>query len=166
MSSPRSHSVLAAGLAFIGCATSDVLAACPSLPTAERFQFVGDGTEVLDRNTSLIWGRCSVGQTWSGDTCIGAATGFSHEGALAHAASQSGWRLPNRRELSSIADKGCVGPSIDLLAFPSTPINWFWTSTPYVGDPHVAWDVYFLSGGVGLNPRSSGFAVRLVRGGQ
>jgi len=45
--------------------------------------------------------------------------------------------------------------------------NVFWTSSPVVGYPDVAWSAYFLRGGVGYDLRNNlGHALRLVRAGQ
>jgi hypothetical protein len=140
-------------------------AACPSWPTAERF--VVNGAEVTDQRTGLVWARCSVGQSWSGSACTGTAITLTHESALAHAQSQSGWRLPNVKELASLADKGCQSPAIDSVAFPNTPGNWYWTSSPYVGGSVFAWSVYFNEGSVnGGVYRYSNVQVRLVRASQ
>ena len=159
---------VAVGFALAGGVAAQVGATCPSWPTAERFEFVANGAEVRDKHTGLVWARCSVGQVWSGGTCIGSTSGFAHEAAVAYAATQSGWRLPNRRELFSVADKGCWGPSIDITAFPATPSTYFWTSSPYVGRSLEAWGVIF-DGGIVNNHyggRGSSFAVRLVRASQ
>lgn len=139
-------------------------AACPSWPTAERF--VSSGAEVTDQRTGLVWARCSVGQSWDGSTCNGSASTFIQEGALAHAQAQSGWRLPNVKELASLADKGCANPAIDSTAFPSTPSGWYWSSSPTVGTSSRAWNVDFGNGNVNDNDRVNPYAVRLVRANQ
>lgn len=139
---------------------------CPTWPTAERFAI--NGAEVTDQRTGLVWARCSVGQSWSGNTCTGSPSSVTHEAALQHAQSQSGWRLPNVKELASLADKGCQIPAIDTTAFPATPVSWYWTSSPNVSDASYAWGVNFSSGyvygGHGINRNFyMGGAVRLVR---
>jgi Protein of unknown function (DUF1566) len=146
---------------FAIAATAD----CPSWPTVNRFTFSADGTEVTDQRTGLVWARCSVGQTWSASTCVGSSSTFSHEGALQHAALQTGWRLPTLRELSSLADKGCDNPAIDSTAFPNTPIAWFWTSSAYAGVSHYAWEVSFEDGAVRGASRNVSYHARLVRAG-
>lgn len=136
-------------------------AACPSRPTTERF--VINGAEVTDQRTGLTWARCSVGQSWSGSACTGTATTMTHEAAMAHAQGQSGWRMPNVKELASLADIGCANPAIDSVAFPNTPFSG-WSSSPYAGSSNVAWFVGFGDGGVGyFGGRGSNVAVRLVR---
>jgi hypothetical protein len=83
---------------------------------------------------------------------------------LAQAKTQTDWRFPNVKELSSITDKTRNNPAIDVTAFPSTPSNEFWTSTPYAGDSSLAWNVGFDIGYVGgSGVRNDAGHVRLVR---
>lgn len=143
---------------------------CPSWPTADRFTL--NGAEVTDKRTGLTWKRCAEGQAWSGSTCTGTATYHNHVAALALAktanSSQSatGWRLPNVKELASLADKGCQSPAIDSTAFPATPSSWFWSSSPYVGGSDSAWFVGFYNGSVNSYNRGDDYRVRLVRASQ
>lgn len=136
-------------------------AACPSTPTASRF--TATGAEVTDQKTGLVWARCSVGQTWSGGACTGTATLHTHEQALQIAQTTSGWRMPNVKELASIADKGCESPVIDVAAFPNTPSTEYWTSSPRVRNTDYVWSVNFELGVVGGEYRDNSIAVRLVR---
>ena len=136
-------------------------AACPTWSTTERFDL--NGAEVRDRHTGLVWSRCSVGQRWDGNTCAGAATALTHEQALQYADSQSDWRLPNVRELSSLADLGCVNPAIDKNALPTIPSSLYWTSSPNVGNSTTSWVVESGSGGVTTIGRHLATHVRLVR---
>ena len=140
------------------------VANCPSWPTAERFTF--NGAEVTDNRTGLVWARCSVGQSWNIGTCTGYPSTFTHQAALQHAANQSGWRLPNRRELFSLLDKGCSGPAIDSIAFPNTASTGYWTSSPKVSYSSDAWYVDFGNGYVGDSDRDNKDHVRLVRASQ
>ncbi len=121
---------------------------------------------MTDTRTGLVWQRCSAGQSWSGGTCSGSAATYTHEAALAYAQSQSGWRLPNVKELASLADRSRhdPDPAIDTDAFPGTPSDWFWSSSPYAGDAGNAWlvsfgYVYSIDG----FSRSNYLHVRLVR---
>ncbi len=146
-------------------------AACPSWPTAERFTISGE--KVTDKRTGLVWKRCSEGQTLRAGGCTGTAVTFTHEQALARAKSANttnsatGWRLPNVKELASLADKGCQSPAIDSTAFPGTPFNnYYWSSSPYVGNGYDAWGVDFGDGYVNIINRNSNLRVRLVRASQ
>jgi Protein of unknown function (DUF1566) len=159
----RKHLIL---LALSLWAASAAQAACPSTASASRFAFNTAGDEVTDNKTGLVWARCSVGQAWSGSACTGSASAHTHEQALQLAQAATGWRLPNVKELSSIADKGCQSPAIDSTAFPNTPNAGYWSSSPYVGDASVAWYVLFDGGDVDGDLRGNTGAVRLVRASQ
>jgi Protein of unknown function (DUF1566) len=119
-----------------------------------RYTYSAAGDEVTDTQTGLVWRRCSEGQAWSGGTCTGSAATYTHEQALARATAQmgtAGWRLPNVKELASLADKTRTDPAINTTAFPATPSNWYWSSTPYAGDASRAWFVSFYNGNVGYD---------------
>lgn len=146
-------------------AASAVQADCPSFPTTQRFSFNAAGNEVTDSRTGLVWARCSQGQIWDGSACSGSASELTHQQALQQAQMNSGWRLPNAKELASLADKACQNPAIDSAAFPDTESSWYWSSTPGVVSPTYAWAVNFGDGYVSLNARSGVGSVRLVRAG-
>ncbi|EJI2332159.1 DUF1566 domain-containing protein, partial [Vibrio cholerae] len=72
-----------------------------------------DGT-VSDKRTNLTWARCSVGQTWDGQTCSGTATEFNSDDLISVINSANGivtgtrevgkpfWRLPTVDELETL----------------------------------------------------------------
>jgi hypothetical protein len=128
-----------------------------------RFVISADGTEVTDRSTGLIWRRCSEGQSWSGQTCAGSPSTFTHEQVLAHAGMQPGWRLPNVKELASIIDRRKTLPAIDLMTFPDTPAHPYWSSSPYAVRAEAAWFVSFSDGRVLTDYRYNSHRVRLLR---
>ena len=68
----------------------------------------------------------------------------------------------------SIAGRAKIGakPAIDSTAFPGTPSNWYWSSSPYVGNSGSAWGVNFNGGHVDGSTRGSSNRVRLVRASQ
>ena len=135
-----------------------------SAQAQSRYAYSSDGTEVTDAQTGLIWRRCTVGQTWANSTCTGGLTVFRHEEALAHAMTQTGWRLPNVKELASLVDTTSVRPAVNAAAFPGTPTAAYWSSTPDVQTPSNAWSVDFTLGTVAPLGRSTfGVLVRLVR---
>ena len=153
------------------------LLACLLLPVASvawadaPFTVSADGTEVTDGRTGLVWRRCAEGMVASGGSCTGTASTFTHEQALTRARDQAtstsvAWRLPNVKELASIADRSKSNPAIDTVAFPATPVNAFWSSSPYVGVAGYAWFVFFSNGDVYSGGRGNSFPVRLVRAGQ
>lgn len=136
-----------------------------------RYTVSADQQEVTDARTGLIWRRCTEGMTASESTCSGGASTFTLETALQHAATQASstglaWRLPNIKELSSIADRSRTSPAIDTAAFPATPLTVFWSSTPLGFIHYAAMGVHFLDGGVENYLRGENHQVRLVRAGQ
>ena len=139
------------------------------------FTVSADGTEVTDGRTGLIWRRCAEGMAATAGSCTGTASTFSHEQSLTRARDQASstsvaWRLPNVKELASLVDRSKNNPAIDTVAFPATPNNWFWSSSPSVGRVYGAWLVDFSAGYVGYDHtsdfRSDPLYVRLVRAGQ
>lgn len=145
-----------------------LLGAMPIAVSAQPYVISTDGSEVTDQKTGLIWRRCAEGMIFSGGTCTGSASVFTHPAALQHAIAQAGntgidWRLPNVKELSSIADKSLRNPSIDPTAFPGTPAGLFWSASPFVGASGYAWDVDFGDGRVVGGSRGDAVYVRLVR---
>ena len=73
------------------------------------------------------------------------------------------WRLPSRIELVSLLDTTRIQPSIDMAAFPNTPIDWFWTSSLAADNPSAAWYVYFYFGYPKTDDMTNSFSVRCVR---
>lgn len=146
-----------------------LLGVLPVAASAQPYVISADGTEVTDQKTGLIWRRCAEGMVFGGGTCMGTAGAFAYEAALRHAATQArstgiAWRLPDIKELSSIADKSRSNPAIDPTAFPATPASWFWSASPFVGKHNLAWGVYFYNGDVNYY-RLNSYYVRLVRAG-
>ena len=144
------------------------LLASMSCPAQSVYSYSADasGTAnalVTDSKTGLTWQRCSAGQSFAATTCSGTLGTYTHEEALAYAKTQTGWRLPSVKELSSLVDSSVIGPAINGTAFPATPSNYAWASSPYASDPASAWVVYFADGSVSASSRSNSYHVRLVR---
>jgi hypothetical protein len=112
---------------------------------------VQGGGLVLDTLTQLVWQQqaSSTTMTWADAKIY---------------CSSSGFRLPTVKELFSLVDLTVTsGAMINQTAFPGTPAESFWTSSPYGGSSSLAWGVNFVNGfsgygGVGYNLR-----VRCVR---
>ncbi|MFZ4481406.1 MAG: DUF1566 domain-containing protein [Rhodoferax sp.] len=146
-------------LALLAC-----LGAAGPARAQARYTYSSDGSEVTDVQAGLVWRRCSEGQIWSAGICNASATGFTHEQALAYAKTQSGWRIPNVKELSSLVDSSRFNPAIDGNAFPQTPSASYWSSSPDARLPSLAWTVDFGVGGVvSYNRYSTAVLLRLVR---
>ena len=135
----------------------------------ERYSDLADGT-VVDNRTGLMWKKCSEGL--SGSSCAtGSATTHTWQGALnlAQQATDAGyndWRLPNIKELASLAAHDRYNPAINSVVFPNTQSSGYWSSSPYAYYSGNAWLLYFSSGYDYGGYRNLNYYVRLVRGGQ
>jgi polyhydroxyalkanoate synthesis regulator phasin len=144
-----------------------------------RFVDNGDGT-VTDTQTGLTWeqkvagGGClnCVNDTYSWAAAVGDWIDRLN-GRLAASPSQlpfagyTDWRLPTAAELQTIllAPFPCPVPCIDPVFGPTATAG-YWTSSTVAGGPSSAWDVFFSNGFVNFNPKTTGLAVRAVRGGR
>lgn len=132
----------------------------------------GNGT-VTDNITGLMWKKCSEGQA-NDAACTGAAATYAWSGA-SNAIDQcenltfagySDWRLPNIKELMSIADYGAAAAAkINETYFPNTQANTYWSSTYSVPLTYNIWSVDFTTGKVFNYWNSNSGFVRCVRGG-
>ena len=73
------------------------------------------------------------------------------------------WQLPSRMELVSIVDFTRQDPALDSLAFPDTPFEWFWSSSPVASDGELVWYVAFFDGNTHTSNKDSSYRVRCVR---
>lgn len=72
------------------------------------------------------------------------------------------WRVPTRSELETLVHFGHTMPAIDTRYFPNTKNNFYWSDTPVVGIPAMAWAVSFQFGFSAHMQRDNGQSVRLV----
>jgi Protein of unknown function (DUF1566) len=121
-------------------------------------QSAKDHVAVRDIDTGLIWTANNVG-----------------DGRLQHKAAikacvaltlgeQTDWRLPTIKELLTLVNYERVDPAIDIDAFPTCKPNWYWSSSPAVGDSDSAWGVLFYDGYSNAGYRNGDGFVRAVRG--
>src|SRR6478735_8339462 len=135
----------------------------------DRFTISGNGQDVTDTTTKLVWRRCAEGLRWDGKTCWGKVKTFKYSEAKEAAAAASkgdakAWRIPTRDELVALVDKTAKKkPRIDVKAFPETPAKPFWAIRPGTDDDLNAWLVNFANGKVTGNTGQRKFHLRLVR---
>lgn len=150
-----------------------------SIPaTTPTAQFIDHANGTLtDTNTGLMWKKCSEGQAWepANNTCIGGAAGYKWQKALQQAqavnnnrgyAGKQDWRVPNIKELTSISEKQCIRPSINLTVFPNTSSAWFWSSSSNIINSDHAYYTNLIIGVANWDLKTNGHQLRLVRGGQ
>ncbi len=156
-------------LAAQTCNTKDY----PLSIKAEQYQGNVNGT-LTDNQSALTWMRCSLGQTWSENTCTGqpathtwqsaqeAASKLNQQGGYA---GRSDWRVPHIPELAMIVERQCTNPRTNLALFPETPANYFWTATvPAI--PGNAYVLSFGAEGAQYKGKEEMLNVRLVSGGK
>lgn len=135
-----------------------------------RYIIATDGT-VLDKQTGLIWMRCTVGQKWDGISCNGSRSFMLWQTALQTAknnnfAGKNDWRLPNKKELHSLVGSRCSYPVNNTVIFPGATSDEFWSSSPYARNSSYAWSIDFNNGYDRGSSKDNLYAIRLVRGGR
>ena len=124
---------------------------------------------VVDLKHKIDWLRCSVGQRWDGNECIGKIVNLSLDmvpKALDIANEQLGgqWRLPSKAELKSIVCRECPSPKINQEIFPNTDNAPYWTGDQSIFNSKFYVSINFHTG-FSFNRFSpiKELAVRLVR---
>lgn len=130
-----------------------------------RFESVPDCHAVVDRQTRLMWQRCSLGQEFLNGSC----TGRPHRLEWDQAAMQkmalcgySDWHLPERHDLEGLLIDGQM-PAIDQSVFPNTVPAAYWTASSSNIHQQRAWCVNFGRGIADALFKDSRLYLRLVR---
>lgn len=135
-------------------------------------RFVLKGALAYDKETRLTWQRCSAGQHYAKDRCVGTAESITLTDALQTAKrSAEGWRLPTLDELGSLVKKSCASPMINHRVFPdvreiSEGMAKYWTSTRALDEPVMTYNVDFIVPGLDANSAGIPLGVRWVRDGR
>ena len=115
--------------------------------------FIDKGFYVIDLKNRIEWLKCTTGQQWSDEKqdCLGDPVKLDFEEIklaldILNQEIEGTWRLPNRKELESLICKDCDGAKIDLILFPQTPAQPFWTSQRNWWSPKFFWSVNFFTG--------------------
>lgn len=118
-------------------------------------RFTYDASTVSDQGTGLQWQRDHFpARDWLAalDTC-----------ESLDLAGHTDWRLPTLKELQTLVDDRRLQPSIDVVAFPDTPSEWFWSSTPIQYPPNEAWATSYTDGYASIHAFTELQLVRCVR---
>ena len=123
---------------------------------SEGLRLQRDGPVARDYLNQLEWMRCSVGQHWESDTCLGEILMMSVAEANEVVQRVSGldggeWRLPTLKELQTIVSKVENRPddfeaNIDLETFPNTFAGPYWSSDQSFYSKQYQWSVNFFTG--------------------
>lgn len=129
-----------------------------------RYQVQANTSQVKDLQTNLIWQRCAVGRVWNGMECTGTEKLLSWQQALQEAKAQTGWRLPNIKELKSLVEVACYEPAINSNIFVGmTGNSVFWSSTTVADDATSAWQLKFDDGKSQFVVKTESASLILVR---
>lgn len=130
------------------------------LPHPMSYTVSATGQEVTDNVTALIWQRRVDAGSFEWSDARQYCACLAIDGS-------SGFRLPSRIELLSLADWTLVHPAIDSAAFPDTPSEAFWSASVLEnGDPDLAWHVDFDSSHTSYTDKTYTHRVRCVHGGE
>ncbi|MCB9626505.1 MAG: DUF1566 domain-containing protein [Sandaracinaceae bacterium] len=123
--------------------------AAPPRPASSVTRFATTASTATDGITGLEWARATASpRSWTA--------------AVDHCTSLGGWRLPTRAELLSLVTRTATSPAIDRDAFPTTPLDWYWTASSSMDDTR-AHIVNFGSGLTSQALKSEAIQVRCVR---
>jgi Protein of unknown function (DUF1566) len=112
-----------------------------SCSSAQASAYRTDGAIARDVHTGLAWQRAVDRDAYAWDEAKSYCARLDVEGGE--------WRLPSVRELLTLVDVTRMEPAIDLSAFPDTPSEFFWSSSPSVAPAKTAWGVNFTRGSSG-----------------
>lgn len=126
-----------------------------------RFRLL-DNDLAQDLLTGLVWPRtASIGDfPMSWPEALSAVARMNEEHALGHA----DWRLPNRRELSSLISYNHHRPALPAQHPFTVSQTWYWTSTTASRAPGYAWHVHLEGGRMFYGDKTRDAMVWPVRG--
>jgi hypothetical protein len=123
----------------------------PPMYSAAAFTVNGNGT-VTDSRSGLVWQQTIAEDMYYFSTAKTLCAGLTLAG--------TGWRVPTKAELESIVDRTRYDPAIDPTAFPDTPSDNFWSSSPH---PGLAGYGYYVNFVIGFTDRLDTVAMARVR---
>ncbi|KJU87493.1 protein containing DUF1566 [Candidatus Magnetobacterium bavaricum] len=134
-------------------------------------RFTTSSGTVTDNLTGLTWTK-DAGTPTVGSSCPGGymswGSALDYVACLNTAAYQgyTDWRLPNKKELLSLLNRGSFGPSLPSdHPFTNVQANAYWSSNTSAVNAGKAWTVYIYDGISPAYDKTSNNSVWAVRGG-
>lgn len=128
-----------------------------TVPTLGTFTRDSSNAIVYDERTGLEWADQSlVSKTWT--EALAYCDSLTYGG-------YSDWRLPNIKELNSIAYRASSSPALST-AFQYPANSFFWSSTTYQITKTSAWGVDFSTGKGMTGTKTGANYIKCVRGGE
>ena len=144
---------------ILSLATNSAIVMCMfggAVFASDALRLQRDGPVARDYLNKLEWMRCSVGQHWESETCMGEVLMMSVAEAnevVQRVSDLDGgeWRLPTVQELQTIVSKVENRPddfeaNIDLETFPNTFAGPYWSSDQSFYSKQYQWSVNFFTG--------------------
>ncbi|NVN90120.1 MAG: DUF1566 domain-containing protein [Desulfuromonadales bacterium] len=144
-------------------------------PPTPRFTDNNNGT-VTDNATGLVWlknANCFGAVNWA--TSLSSANGLTNGYCgLTDGSTAGQWRLPNLKELQSLADFTRMIPALPSnnpfinIQYDSIPniASPYWSANSYAGSNDSAWYILWYNGNFGAHPKYAACYIWPVRGGQ
>ena len=126
--------------------------------TVPKFEKVESGKAVLEVNTGLLWDNAHE------DVCLNWKEAHEYVRALndMHYLGKTGWRLPGREELRTLAVYNDAQPATDTTVFAGSHADLYWSGTADKTDNDIAWGIYFGYGCSTPYPKTRRAFVRAV----
>jgi Protein of unknown function (DUF1566) len=145
-------------ITLVGLGALGAVLSAPRTGRADASRYDVQAETVRDLKTRLTWQRLLV----PADAKLSFAAASTYCGDLV-LADKDDWRLPSLQEFETIVDEGRSNPAIDPVLFPDTPVEGFWSGTPWSGTPMLAWHVDFDRGSAAYDTATMSYRVRCVR---
>ncbi|WP_281183885.1 LamG-like jellyroll fold domain-containing protein [Trichlorobacter lovleyi] len=134
-----------------------------------RFIDLNDGT-MLDTSSSLRWLKnagCLGTQKW--DAAISSAASLAAPACgLTDGTMAGDWHLPTIEELQTLvaAPDSLRYDTLNAAGFADVQAYWYWSSSSYINNSNLAWDVKLTDGNSYCDPKFNASRVWPVRSGQ